>query len=92
MYIQCFWLLFVIIPEISKGGERFDAVLFGQSFVVDFHEINTERIGVVVDFLELGKDLVACDTTASICGYYWNVWISCGSFISLEFSFQTLKR
>lgn len=73
----------LFLPEISKGGERLDAVLFGQSFVVDFHEIHTERVGVVVNFLELGKDLVAGDATASICKIYKKT--ICDYYISILF-------
>lgn len=48
------------LAEICEGGEVFDAILFGQSFIVDLDEIYSEVVGVVVNLLQLGQHLVAC--------------------------------
>lgn len=41
------------LPKVSECREGLDAILLRGSLVVDLHEVNTERVGVVVDFLEL---------------------------------------
>lgn len=55
------------LPEIREGRELGDAILFRKSFVVDFHKVDAERVGVVIDFLQFGQYLVAGDAASRIC-------------------------
>lgn len=48
------------LAEICEGWEVFDAILLGQSFIVDLDEVYSEVVGVVVNLLQLGQHLVAC--------------------------------
>lgn len=52
--------------EIRESWKVLDAILLGQSFVVDFHEIDSKVVRVVVDFLQFGQHLVACCAASRI--------------------------
>lgn len=57
----------LLLPEIGESRKFSDAILFGESLVVDFDEIHTERIGIVVNLFKFFEYLVASGTTSSIC-------------------------
>lgn len=45
--------------EVRERWEFGDAILFGQSFVVNLDEVHSEGVGVVVDLLQLLQHLIA---------------------------------
>lgn len=57
LYITCIdHRLLRILPEEQDGGQRKNAKLFGHFLVVDFHEINSGSIGLIVDMLDFGQN------------------------------------
>lgn len=56
----------LLLPEIGERWEFGDAIVFGQSFIVDFDKVHTEGVGVVVDLLQLLQHAIARGAAASI--------------------------
>lgn len=60
------------LAEVCEGRKVLDAILLGQSFIVDLDEVDTEMVRVIVNLLQLGQHFVACRATSRI----WNIAIS----------------
>lgn len=56
----------LLLTEVREGWESLDAILLGQSFVVDLDEVDPEVVCVVVNLLQLGQHLVACRAASRI--------------------------
>lgn len=65
------WFTFVndglLLPEIGEGWKFVDAIVLRQSFVVDLDEVHAERVGVVVDLLQLLQHFVARGAATGVC-------------------------
>lgn len=58
----------LLFSEISERWKFRDAILLGQSLVVDLDEIYSEGVGVVVDLLKFFQNFVAGRAAAGV----WN--------------------
>lgn len=57
----------LLLTEIREGREVLDAVLLGQSLVVDLDEIDAKVVRVIVDLFQFGQDFVAGCAASCIC-------------------------
>lgn len=57
----------LLLPEIGEGWKFVDAIVLRQSFVVDLDEVHAERVGVVVDLLQLLQHFVARGAATGVC-------------------------
>jgi hypothetical protein len=62
-----------LLPEVRKSGEVLDAIVLGESLVVDFDEVHPESVCVVIYLLELGKDFVARQTAPRVWKHTTNI-------------------
>lgn len=54
------------LAEVGERGEGLNAILLGQSFVVDLDEVHAKRVRVVVDLFQFSQYLVACRAASSV--------------------------
>lgn len=55
-----------LLAEVGERGKGLDAILLGQTLVVDLDKVHAEGVRVIVDFLQLGEHLVACRAASRI--------------------------
>lgn len=58
----------LLLPEVGERWELGDAIVLGESFVVNLDEVHSEGVGVVVDLLQLLQHAVTRGAATSI----WN--------------------
>lgn len=54
------------LAEVRERWEVLDAILLGQTFVVDLDEVHPKVVRIVVDLLQFGQHLVTCRAASRI--------------------------